>query len=142
MSQGARGPVYPSCWPDGRVPRVVRAGGYRGRGIPGTTQPSHIPAYWYCQGPTIPRTGVICVRWHSRALQAPPHTSSSHSAYALLDPIRARFSIIYPKVSHKPGVSPKIAHEACHTPCFKKPAVYHDLEFPGFTVLPAFSHKE
>ena len=34
-------------------------------------------------------------------------------------PIRARFRVIYPKVSDKTGVSTKYGHEAWHTPCFK-----------------------
>ena len=57
-------------------------------------------------------------------------------------PIRARFRGIYPKVSQNPGVSPKSLHEACHTPYFKNRLIYHDLEFPDFPILPAFSHKE
>ena len=34
------------------------------------------------------------------------------------------------------------SHEACHSPCFKKPAEIHDLEFPGNRIWPAFSRKE
>ena len=58
--------------------------------------------------------------WALRGPPGPLRTPSSRTLrYALLEPIKARFSSIYPKVSHKTGVSPKNSDEAWHSPCFK-----------------------
>ena len=91
------------------------------------------PVHWYCQGPTIPPAGPFLrplgTPGPSWALRTP---SSSHSAGSLLQPIRARFSCIYLKVSIKPRVSSKSGHEACHTPYIKNSSKCHDLEFSDF----------
>ena len=122
------------------VPGVVRC-----RWVPGEAIPGVLPSglYWYCQGPTIdhyerclrpPVTPGPC--WAFRT------TGSSHSTYPASGPIQARFHHIYPKVSQISRVSPKKCHEACHTPGFKKRPRSHDLEFPRFPILLAFSAKE
>ena len=115
------------------------AGYYREGAIPGTNHgPSRL--HWYCQGPTH-----ACTRAHasSKALQAPPgpsaHLASSRGQICPPGPIRARFSHKYPKVSTAPRVSPVLAHEAWHTPCFKTRPRSHDLEFSVFPYGLAFS---
>ena len=118
----------------------VQAGWVPGVGIPGTA-PSRL--HWYCQGPTSSPRPRFCA--HSgtpgpcRPLRTPLLPALSIPASG---PIRARSKVIYPKVSINLGVSPKKAHEACHSPCFKNRLISHDLEFPGFPNRPAFSHKE
>ena len=74
-------------------------------------------------GPSRPRPHTWLL-----ALKIPPSRTNS-----------ARFSLKYPKVSNKSGVSSKIRHEACHTPYIKKGSGNHDLEFPGFSIWLAFS---
>ena len=100
-------------WGQG-VPGVVRQGGYTGWG---TTQRLYIG---------IARAQPVLNQAHrvpqgtpgpSRTLRTPWTPAPQH---ALLEPIWARFSSIYPKVSINLGVSPKSAHEACHSPYLKK----------------------
>ena len=79
---------------------------------------------------------------HSSPCGASAHLAGPPRADPHLQPIWARFHQIYTKVSPYPGVSTKCAHEACHTPCFKKPLGNHDLEFPDIPIWLAFSHKE
>ena len=49
------------------------AGGYWEGYYTGTTPPTHIPVYWYCQGPT---NGQIRVFRHPQALRAPAGPSA------------------------------------------------------------------
>ena len=122
--------------------------GWCGRWVPGGvvyrvagTLPHHptlvLPGPNHCQG------ARFCARQALQgALLAPLRTPGSPHSDTRLRPIRARFRPKYTKVSHKSGVSTEIRHEACHSPCFKKGSISHDLEFPGFPLAPAFSHKE
>ena len=96
-------------------------GGYREGGIPGSTQPVSDSGILVLPGPNQCQDPPICVH---RALQGPPGPSAhpaprTHVAMPQ-GPKRARFRVIYLKVSHNPRVSPKYTHEACHSPCFKK----------------------
>ena len=125
---------------EGGIPGTTQLGTWEG-GIPGTNQGP--AADWYCQGPT---DGPGVHYRVPRALQGPagplrtpwlPHPLACPS-----QPIRARFSHIYPKVSPESGVSSVFSHEAWHSPCFKKRPQSHDLEFPRIRYGPAFSHKE
>ena len=77
--------VLPHClayggWSAGAV-RGVRQVGYRVGAIPGTTQHPPSRLHWYCQDPTKPHTAVLRPPWHSRALQAPPHTMAPRTQY-------------------------------------------------------------
>ena len=136
-------------------------GGYCGLGYTGRVLyrvPTHLPAvslhlHPHLQPPLVPALTVG--RWGSRARRGngrwgvkvaaggrhSPTTGPSPITWPIY-PIKARFRVLYPKVSLKSRVSPVFVDEACHTPCFKKPLRKHDLEFPRFPYLPAFSHKE
>ena len=95
--------------------RRGRLGGYREGAIPGYYPPTSClvlpgPNHWlpgpnhWLQGPD---TG-------SRVqIQGPGSDSGS----------RSDSGSQYTKVSHKSRVSPKSVHEACHSPCFKNPAL-------------------
>ena len=103
--------------------RVRGSGVYQGWCRLGSTgwvllpPPHPATAHWYCQGPT---TSIAPVHASSMALQAPAgpsaHHASSRGQIALLEPIRTRFSQIYPKVSRilechrnivmRPGILP------------------------------------
>ena len=96
----------------GGVPGVVQAGGYRGRGSTHLVPTLVLPGPNQCQDPLYaPRPGTP-------GPLGPPHTWAPH--HWPVQPIWARFSHKYTKVSHESRVSTKYAHEACHTPCSKK----------------------
>ena len=57
-------------------------------------------------------------------------------------PIRARFHLIFLKVSQNRGVSPKSTEKACHSPCLQNGLKNSPLEIPRFPISLAFSHKE
>ena len=134
---------------------AVRAsGGCGGVGCTGVGAAGVVPGGWYTgylpsraplvlPGPNPLPDQRFCVHpGHSRPLLGPPHTLGSSHSNGLLEPIWARFSLIYPKVSHKSRVSTLLVDEACHSPCFKNPLKSHDLEFPRNPYTLAFSHKE
>ena len=120
-------------------------GGYWEGGIPGVlpTHPPGIPLIGIARAQLMAQERPVP---HAQALQGPPgpsaHLDWTSSSIPASGPNRARFSYIYLKVSQNRGVSPFLAHEACHTPCFKNRSKYHDLEFPKKGIWPAFSHKE
>ena len=72
--------------------------------------------------------------------QDPPCTGTSQIAASW--PIRARFHLIFYKVSQKAGVSPKYVEKACHSPCLQNGSQKSPLDFLGFPYSAAFSHKE
>ena len=114
-----------------------------GRGVV-PTHGTHPPRTLVLPGPNpSPRPRYLRPPGHSRALLALPHTRAPRTQYpASRTLIWARFRVIYPKVSQLSGVSPKVSHEACHTPCFRNRPKSHDLEIPRFPLSVAFSHKE
>ena len=57
-------------------------------------------------------------------------------------PIRARYHLIYYKVSQNAEVSPKYVEKAYHSPCFTFSVQKSPLDFLGFPFSTAFSHKE
>ena len=56
--------------------------------------------------------------------------------------IRARFQLIYCKVSQNRIVSPKFMQKACHSPYIQNGPQKSPLEIPRFLFSVAFSHKE
>ena len=111
----------------------ILGGCYTGYPASGTTQLTHIG---------IARTQPLTC---STLLRPPRH--SRPAAQALRTPWlpalkMARSRDLFPKVSHKSGVSPKMSHEACHAPYLRNPLKCHDLEFLRFSISLAFSHKE
>ena len=103
-------------WVPGWVPGGWYTGVYREGGIPGTTQRLHIGIAR--AQPLLDRR--FCAHpWHSRPCWALRTPWAPRTQIALLGPIWARFRVLYPKVSHIPGVSTVLCHEACHTPYFK-----------------------
>ena len=57
-------------------------------------------------------------------------------------PIRTRYHLFFYKVSQNARVSPKYVEKASHSPCFKNAVGKSPLDFLGFPLLLAFSHKE
>ena len=120
-------------------------GGYYRVGIPGWVLPLPQPSIpiLVLPGPNQSQDHVSAPTMALRRPSwPPPHTMAPRTQIPALEPIQARFSTKYPKVSMKSGVSPKKGDEAWHTPCFKKRSQSHDLEFSDFRYEPAFSRKE
>ena len=118
--------------PQGLECRGVLPGGYYTGYYP---SPPGIAPYLYCQGPTIARTPFLRPPGPLQGPSwTPPHTPGSSHSDTRLRTNRARFSLINPEVSHKTGVSPKMSHEAWHTPYLKNRSISHDLKFSDFHI--------
>ena len=70
------------------------------------------------------------------------HPGPSSSQTAVQTEKKARFQVILLKVSQNPKVSPKYVEKACHSPCVQNGLQMSPLDFLGFSISPAFSHKE
>ena len=57
-------------------------------------------------------------------------------------PIRARFQLLFSKVSQNGIVSQKCINKACHSPYFQNRVQKSPLDILRFPFLSAFSHKE
>ena len=55
---------------------------------------------------------------------------------------KARFKVIFSKVSQNREVSSVFVEKACHSPCFQNGCQKSPLEILRFPKMPAFSHKE
>ena len=84
----------------GVVPGVVRWGGYQEGAIPGTQPvPTREPLIGIARAQPMDHARYLRPLRHSRALQAPPHTSAPRTQICLWEPNKARFQYIYLKVS-------------------------------------------
>ena len=141
---------------DHSVRRTVGGPAVCGRGVPGVGvyrvgtregyYPPSIPPWthdWYCQGPTTASSRHYRV---PRALQAAArpsaHPGSRTRRYGPLRLIRARFRVIYPKVSRNPECHRNSLMRPVMLPVSKKRPISHDLEFLRFLYSVAFSPKE
>ena len=71
---------------------------------------------------------------------APPCTGTSQ--IAALQPIRARFQVIFLTVSQNREVSPEYPEKASHSPYLQNGLRKSPLDISRITFPPAFSHKE
>ena len=77
-----------------------------------------------------------------RGTVSPPGASLAGPSECRLTANRARFEVIFLKVSQNGQVSSKSAQKACHSPYFQKPVGKSALEIPRIPYFVAFSHKE
>ena len=98
-------------------------GGWVYRVLPSRSQ---IPVYWYCQGPTIARTGIYRVPRHSGPYLGPPHTWLPHPY------LRTRFSLNILKLVNNPECHRNSLMRPVILPISKTGLKCHDLEFSGF----------
>ena len=92
------------------------------------------PEYPVTPGPTLACSqGPVGHPW------CPPWSSPANTR---LLANKARFDLIYTKVSQNAEVSPKYVEKAYVSPCFQNGPQKSPLDFLGFPYLTAFSRKE